>query len=126
MIILKVNYFSSMKNSKMIIEKLSNKLDGQRIYDYEITDRIQKDVISINTDLSNLRIYIPKDLEYSQYELDDFIRELSPYFRTYTSFDRDIYVMRVSNSFTFEQYYKLVKFIIANEEFCSIIDEEDN
>lgn len=121
MIVLRLNYFSNLNNSKMI-EKVTEKLDRSGVYDYEVTDKIPLDVISINSDLDNLRIYIPIDLEYSQYDIDDFIRDLAPYFRTSTSLDRNIYVMKLNGKINLDQYCKLIKFIVEEEEFCSIID----
>ena len=121
MIIYRMRHFSSINNRKMI-EKLVNKLDSDNIEDYEILQRIPKDVISLTSDIQNLRIYIPTDYEYSQYEIDDFIRTMISYARTTTILDRDIYVMKISVSLTFDQYYKLLRFIIKDNGFCAIIE----
>ena len=44
------------------------------------------------------------------------------YSRTTTTLDRDIYVMKISVSLTFDQYYKLLRFIIKDNGFCAIIE----
>lgn len=121
--ILRVCRLFSKKGVDEMVDKIVEKLDKNGIYDYEVSDKIQKDVISIGTDLNNLKIYIPLDYEYSQYDIDDFIRDQIPFSRPVTLLDRNIYVMKITNKVTIDQYYKIVKFIIENDEFCSIIKE---
>ena len=72
-------------------------------------------------DPGGLKIYIPRDYEYSQYEIDDFIRTQAKFVRTNTNMERNIYVMKLMGSLTFPQLYKLVKFIIAEEGFCTLL-----
>lgn len=121
MIILRLRHFSDLQTRKMIT-KLTEKLDKDRIGDYEVSSKIPNDVISIYPDPSSIKIYIPRDLEYSQYEIDDTIRSLAPHIRTNTSLERNIYVMKLSGSLTFDQIYKLIRNIIDSEEFCAIVD----
>lgn len=117
---LKRCYFSSLSSEKMI-KKLIEKLDKENIEDYEISEKIPKDVISISSDISSLNVYLPRDFEYSQYDIDDFVRSMVPHMRTTTRLDRDIYIMKFSNPLNFDQYYNLIKFIIETEDFCTII-----
>lgn len=121
MIILRTRHFSDLQARKMIT-KLIEKLDRDRIGDYEVSERVPNDVISIYPDPSSIKIYIPRDLEYSQYEIDDFIRSLASHIRTSTNLERDIFVMKLSGSLTFDQIYKLIRNIIDTEEFCTIVD----
>lgn len=114
--------FSDKKVDDMI-DKLVDKLDKAGVYDYEIVDKIQKDVISINSDLNNIRIYIPLEFEYSQFDIDDYVRDIVPFSRPVTTLDRNIYIMKIPTKLDFNQYFKLIKFIVENEEFCSIIKE---
>ena len=107
--------------SDNMIDKVEEKLKSEKIVDYEISDKVPGDVISINAELGALKIYIPKDYEYSQYEIDDFIRGLSKFIRTNVSMERNINVMRLNGSLTFVQYYKLVKYIIESQGFCTIL-----
>ena len=107
-----------------MIGRITNKLDKEGIEDYDIVSKVDKDYININADLNNLCIYIPMDLEYIQYDIDDYIRSLAPYVRTATTLDRNVYVMRLaSGKLTEDQYYKLVRYIITENEFCAIIDD---
>lgn len=116
--------FSSYAIERMIT-KITEKLDRDRINDYEVTDRVPKDVISIYPDPKCIKIYIPEELEYSQYDIDDFIRSMVPYMRTSISMERDLYVMKVSGgNFNENQLYKLVRYIIDETDFCSIINDE--
>lgn len=117
--------FSSYAIERMIT-KITEKLDRDRINDYEVTGKVPKDVISIYPDPSSIKIYIPEDYEYSQYDIDDFIRSMASYMRTNTTMERDIYVMKVSGGNLNEnQLYKLIKFIIEESDFCSIINDEE-
>ena len=120
MIVLRSKEFSR----KGMIDRISKKLDKEGIEDYDIVQKIDKDYINITSDLNNLCIYIPTELEYVQYDIDDYIRSLAPYVRTSTNLDRNLYVMKLaSGKLTEDQYYKLVKYIIAENEFCALIDD---
>lgn len=120
MIILRTRNFS-FNNGKMI-EDITKQLDKIGVEDYEVSKKIPLDVISVTSDLKQPRIYIPRDFEYSQYDIDDFIRSLVSHTRTKTIYDRNIYIMTVSTSLSLAQYCKLVKYITEEWEFCTIIE----
>ena len=120
MIILRTKSFSS---NRVMINRITDKLDKAGIQDYEVSSRIPKDVASITTDLGNLKIYLPLDFEYNQYDIDNFIRgNFGSQVRTTTKQDRDIYVMTLSARLNENQLYKLIKFIIELTEFITILD----
>lgn len=122
MVILRQRLYSRIK---AMIDKITAKLDKAGIDDYDIVSRIPGDTISITADLGNLKIYLPRDFEFSQYDIDDFIRDMVGYLRTRTVLDRNIYVMSVlGGKLTEEQYFKLVKHIIEENEFIAIINDE--
>lgn len=126
--VVKTEYKSKLfsRTRTVMVDKIVNKLDKEGIEDYDIVSKVSKEFISINSDLNNLTIYIPEDLEYVQYEIDDYIRSLVSYARTSTKLDRDIYVMKlVTGKLTEDQYYKLVKYIIAENDFCALIDSNN-
>jgi hypothetical protein len=107
-----------------MLTRIAQKLDAQGIEDYEISGRIPDDVISITSDLVNPKIYIPIDLEYTQYDIDGFLRDnFGSHLRTITKLDRDIYIMNVSGRLTENQYYELVKYIIQENEFIVLLDK---
>lgn len=106
---------------KHMLDNIKNKLESEKIEDFEITEKVPKDSISITGDIKNIKLYIPIDLEYTQIKIEDFIRELSKFNRCSTNLDRNIFVMKLSDSLTLPQYIKLVKFIIEEEGFCSIL-----
>lgn len=106
---------------KHMLDNIINKLESEKIEDFEITEKVPKDSISITGDIKNIKLYIPIDLEYTQIKIEDFIRELSKFNRCSTNLDRNIFVMKLSDSLTLPQYIKLVKFIIEEEGFCSIL-----
>lgn len=119
MIVLKRCHFS-LTDDKMM-DSLVEKLDSEFVKDYEVSEKVPKDDISIAIEDSVPTIYIPTDLEYSQYDIDDFIRSMAPHLRTNTRLDRNIYVMKVSGKLNLYQYVKLVKFIIEINDFCTLI-----
>lgn len=122
MIIFRRKWYSALRINNKMVQKIAERLDKERIYDYDISSKIPNDVISINTSLNSVEIYLPKEEEYAQFGIDDFIREKIPYIYTKVSFEGDIYVVRVKGKLTFDQYYKLVKYIINEEGFCTILD----
>jgi len=120
MIILRTRFFSD----KNMLMRIAHKLDKDGVEDYEISSRVQKDVTSITSDLSDLKIYIPEDLEYSQYSIDGYLRELvGNHIRTMTKLDRDIYVMSVFGHLSESQYYDLVKYLITENEYLVLLDK---
>ena len=119
MIILRAKSFSN----KVMINRITDKLDRDGIQDYEVSSRIPKDVASITSDLGNIKINLPLDFEYNQYDIDNFIRgNFGSQVRTTTKQDRDIYVMTLSTKINENQFYKLVKYIIELTEFITILD----
>lgn len=107
-----------------MLDSLIKALDSEPVEDYEVSDRVQKDVISLSINDSIPVIYIPLDMEYCQYDIDDFIREMLPHIRTNTKLDRNIYILKVSGPLNLTQYVKLVKFIIKIGDFCTLIKKE--
>lgn len=120
----------SEKDMGKIINDLTGKLSRDRLDDYEIIDTdtsLPTDSVSVYPDPDNLKIYIPEDLDYAQYEIDDFLRVTVKYLRVSTDYDRKFYIMSLSGGrLQKDQLYKLVKFIIQNEDFCTILENERN
>ena len=110
------------KSSDTIL-KATQTLEKDRALDYEVSDKISKEFISINGNLGNLEIWIPQDFEFVQYSIDDFIRELLPYAYTNVRFESNIYKMSVKGKLTLPQYVKLVKHIMKEAEFVVIVED---
>ncbi len=108
-----------------MVKNIVSRLDREGVSDYDISESIPSDSISITSDLKDTKIYIPTDYEYSQFEIDDFIRSMVSYMRPSTTFDRNIYVMKLTGRLSEAQYYKLVKYIATKHEFCVIINKEN-
>ena len=108
--------------SGTMINKITEKLDQEGITDYEVSDRVPTDVISMTGEPGGLKIYIPRDYEYSQYEIDDSIRTQAKFVRTNISSERNINVMKLQGTLTFPQMYKLVKYIINEQGFCTLLN----
>lgn len=117
------HYFSSAK-SNVMLNKITAKLDQEREDNYDVDLSIPDDVISVNLDLDHMEIYIPIEFEYSQYTIDNKIRSIASYLRTDVRLDRDIYIMSLTSKVTFDQYYKIIKAIIKEEGFCSIVNKD--
>ncbi len=111
--------------SNLLLGRVTSELDRSGYEDYDVSDSVPEDNISINADLGNLKVYIPVNYEYSQYGIDDFIRSLAPFIRTRTVLERNVYVMSLIGRLTESQYIKLVKHIIDQEETCTLIDEDE-
>lgn len=112
--------------NRVMIDRITKKLDNAGLDDYDIDSRVPGDSVSVSSDLGNLRIYIPHNIEYFKYDLDDFIRGLSGVLRTKTILDGDVYTMSVyGGRLTEDQYFKLLRFIIEEEEFVTILEEEN-
>ena len=106
-----------------MIDRIAKKLDALDFEDYDISTRIPKDSISISSDLGNLKVYLPSDYEYSQYDIDDFVRGLSSHFRTKTTEEDGFYVMSIlGGRLTEAQYFKLAKFIMEENEFITFLE----
>ena len=114
MIILRTRHFSL---DRKMIEKIEEKLDKLGVEDYDISKKIPLDTISVSSDFVTPKIYIPRDYEYSQYDIDDFIRSIIPFAKTKT-----IYDMSISTPIKLDQYCKLIKYISEEWEFCTILE----
>lgn len=106
-----------------VVSKATEALDKEKIYDYEVSDKIKKDCISINSDLGNLEIWIPREYEFSQYSIDDCIRDMLPYAYTTVREERGMFKMSVKSRLNPTQYTNLLKTIIKESEFVNIIEE---
>lgn len=125
--VLRLRFFSNYALERMIT-KITERLDRDRISDYEVTERVPNDVVSVFLDPKGIKIYLPgDDYEYFQYDLDDYIRSIAPYIRTNTNPERDLYVMRLSGGgmLSEAQLYKLVKYIIEETGFVSLVSDEE-
>lgn len=109
-------------NSSDVIRRATESLDKERTYDYEVSDKISKDFISISGNLGNLEIWIPEEFEFSQYSIDDFIREMLPFAYTNVRQESGIYRMSVKGKLTQTQYTKLLRHIIKEAEFVVLVD----
>lgn len=118
MIVIRQKVFSAQR----VLENVVNRLEKDGIRDFEVSTMIPRDCISITTDLSDLTIYLPEDLEYSQYGIDACIRQMLPYARTNITSDRNIYTMKVHGRLSESQLVKLIKYIIKDSEFCVILN----
>lgn len=121
MIVLRTRHFSRI--DRKMINQICEKLSKDGVEDYEVTPVIPRDVISLEIDEKGMtKIYLPKDFEYSQYEIDDYIRSLIPHYRTTTTPDYKYYVMKISGPLRVGDVVKIIEYIIEENEFCSLID----
>ena len=109
-------------NPSDVILKATQALEKERVFDFEVSDKISKKSISISGNLENLEIWIPQEQEFSQYSIDDCIRELLPYAYTNTRYESGLYKMSVKGKLTLTQYIKLLKHIIKEADFVVLVD----
>ena len=110
--------------NKSNIKEIVEKLEKERIEDFEVREYISDNDISINTDLDNLEIYIPKEADFARYDIEDFISDMLPYSSINTVMERKVYVLKVRGKLRKDQYYKLLKFIIEEEGYIVIKSSE--
>lgn len=120
MIIFRRKLYSNILDRFPMIKEISKMLDDSREYNYDLEDNIPSDSVSLNFDLSNMIINLPLDMEYIQYDIDDFVRSLNPSFRTSSIPDRDIVRVKIKGNLSLSQAYKLVKYLIKVAEYIVI------
>jgi hypothetical protein len=103
-------------------DKLIEKLGQMGVVDYEVSDQVPKDVISITSDPKSVKIYIPEDMEDSQYELEDCIRGINKFVRSQVTTERGFFVMKLIGMLTLIQLAKIIEHITDEEGFCTILD----
>lgn len=108
----------------VMIDKIENMLSQDKYEDFEVSDRLSKDSISIVPDPGAVKIYIPKSMEYSQFEIEDYIRVSMRFIRVSTVFDRGYYILSLSNHILPNQLYDLIRYIIDEGGFCTILDNQ--
>jgi hypothetical protein len=122
MITFREKNYSDMNKSN--IKEIVEKLEKERIEDFEVREYISDNDISINTDLDNLEIYIPKEADFARYDIEDFISDMLPYSSINTVMERKVYVLKVRGKLRKDQYYNLIKFIIEEEGYVVIKSPE--
>ena len=122
MITFREKNYSNMNKSN--IKEIVEKLEKERIEDFEVREYISDNDISINTDLDHLEIYIPKEADFARYDIEDFISDMLPYSSINTVMERKVYVLKVRGKLRKDQYYKLLKFIIEEEGYIVIKSPE--
>ena len=105
-----------------MIEKISNYLDKKGIDDYEVVSELSEDTVNVYPDPVHFKVYIPEDLDYMQYEIDDFLRTLARTNKTKVSQERHNIALTTSLPLTQSQIEKLVEFIIKKDGFCTLLD----
>jgi hypothetical protein len=110
--------------NKNAVKEIVEKLEKERIEDFEVREYISNNDISINTDLDNLEIYIPKDADYIKYDIEDFISDMLPYSSINQVIERKVIILKVRGKMRKDQYLKLIKFIIEEEGFVVIMSPE--
>ena len=122
MIIFREKTYSSMNKNN--VKEIVEKLEKDRVTDFEVREYISDNEISINTDLDNIEIYLPKEADFAQFDIEDFISDMLPYSSINTVQERKVVVMKVRGRMRKDQYLKLVKFIIDEEGFLIIKSPE--
>ena len=110
--------------NKNNVKEIVDKLEKERITDFEVCEYISDNDISINTDLENLEVYIPKDADFARYDIEDFISDMLPYASINSKIERSVIILKVRGRMKKDQYYKLIKYIIDEEGFIVIKSPE--
>ena len=110
------------EKSAQMLDRISQKLDQAGLEEYEMVTDVPEDSVSITGELLDTIVYLPQKYEYLQYDVSDFIRTLSPSLRSTSEVNRDLIKIKVRGKLTEPQYFKLIKYLIDETEFCSIIE----
>lgn len=104
-----------------IMENLVDRLDRAGYDDYEISDEISTDSITLTSDN---KIYIPGDLDYMQYKIDDFLRKENRFIRTrIEQVSRNLLCMNITGTLTEPKLFHLAAYIIDEEGFITLLEE---
>lgn len=122
MITFREKTYSNMNKNN--VKEIVEKLEKERIEDFEVREYISDNDISINTDLDNLEIYIPQEADFAKYDIEDFISDMLPYASISTVLERKVCILKVRGKMRKDQYFKLIKFIIDEEGFVVIKSPE--
>ena len=122
MITFREKTYSNM--NKNTVEEIVEKLEKERVEDFEVREYISDEEISINTDLDKLEVYIPREADFARYDIEDFISDMLPYVSINTVQERKVYILKVRGKMRKDQYLKLIKFIIEEEGFIVIKSPE--
>lgn len=115
----------SMESST--IEKLTQTLDRERIDSYDVDDGIDDEAVNITADLNKVRIYLPmEEFDYARFEIDDYVRKNMPGIRFRVEEDNyeELIILDFQAKLRFDQYLKLVKFLISQYDYCVILSRE--
>ena len=93
MITFREKTYSNM--NKNTVEEIVEKLEKERIEDFEVREYISDNEISINTDLDKLEVYVPREADFARYDIEDFICDMLPYVSINTVQERKVYVLKV-------------------------------
>lgn len=109
--------------SNKMIEDLKKEIEKLGIEDFEVSDRIPRDNVSIGgSGLSDIRIYIPMDSDYLQYEIEDMLRKGGSLIRTQVTVDRNIYVMKVLGTVKLKTLADIAEHIIEDQGTITILE----
>lgn len=111
----------STKSDNRMLKEIADQLERLGILDIELDDKIPDDVISLTGNLNSLKIFLPDELEYAQYGITDWIRQELRLARTRVSYEGKFLSIEVRGSLTKAQYIKLIKFIVKEYRFCTLL-----
>lgn len=121
MIILRQLSFSSIK---LMVDKLKEKLAKDEIEDFEVIDKLPNDTISIAPDAMETKVYVPKHLDYVIDDIEYNIKHISKFVRVRTIYDRGFYIIVISGQLSTTELEKIVKYIIGEEGFITLLENK--
>lgn len=116
-----LKYFSSLPN----IEPLKRALKAKKIDQYEVVKKPSQDYITLDTsDSKKIFIHIPEDREYTQYDIEKYVRTNLRHVRVEQIYEKDSMVYVLRGNFTEPQVCDLIKAIITIDDCCGLIGEQ--
>lgn len=105
------------------VEYIAEELENAGVEDFEVSPKISKDNITLTTDLSNLKVYIPPRRMYDQYTVESYVRMFDPTNRARMDNEAGYIIMTFPRPIRLKNYIGLVKEVIEINGFCTILME---
>ena len=113
----------SENDTEKLFKEIIDDLKRKNITDVDIDNKlVPRDCVGVTGDLRSVKIYLPEDEEYLQYEVEDWIRKTIKLARTNITFERNVLAIRVMTPMTKIQYRSLIEYLVKEFGFCSLLN----
>ena len=113
----------SENDTEKLFKEIIDDLKRKNIIDVDIDNKlVPRDCVGVTGDLRSVKIYLPEDEEYLQYEVEDWIRKTIKLARTNITFECNVLAIKVMTPMTKVQYRSLIEYLVKEFGFCSLLN----